>query len=199
MGETYFWDEFVNFSTGKEQGRILFGDSFDETFKKLSAQALKMSLYEIAKKSSLHQDFDIKHKEEYAEHGPMTGKLFFGKYVSARSAGNYLAGYNGTHRGRKGLARIRLDYIGYMKAAGYYNATGRKDFKMFVSGLTGKSKYPGPTYGEDLYSARWIARGIQNNPNMVKLRLQKHQDILNYQSAIENYDTDTNLQKYFKR
>lgn len=39
--------------------------------------------------------FDIKNdRKEAAPHGPDTGRELNGKFATARSAGNYLAGYN---------------------------------------------------------------------------------------------------------
>ena len=86
VGETYFWDEFVNPETGEASGKIELGQSFD--FTELIDIAQDMNLPQIAKASMSGGIFDIKSK-----YGNI-GRLLNGKYVSARSAGNFLAGYN---------------------------------------------------------------------------------------------------------
>ena len=86
VGETYFWDEFVNPETGEASGKIELGQSFD--FTELIDIAQDMKLPQIAKASMSGGIFDIK-----STYGNI-GRLLNGKYVSARSAGNFLAGYN---------------------------------------------------------------------------------------------------------
>ena len=86
VGETYFWDEFVNPETGEVSGKIELGQSFD--FTELIDIAQDMNLPQIAKASMSGGIFDIK-----STYGNI-GRLLNGKYVSARSAGNFLAGYN---------------------------------------------------------------------------------------------------------
>ena len=86
VGETYFWDEFVNPETGEASGKIELGQSFD--FTELIDIAQDMNLPQIAKASMSGGIFDIK-----STYGNI-GRLLNGKYVSARSAGNFLAGYN---------------------------------------------------------------------------------------------------------
>lgn len=100
MGETEFWDEFVNPGTGKAEGKIEFGKSWDKVIDYLHEEALDMNLKQIADESKSSTTtrtykFDLKARKDIASYGPMTGRLLDGKYASARSAGNYLAGYNG--------------------------------------------------------------------------------------------------------
>jgi RHS repeat-associated protein len=104
VGETEFADEFVayNSETGEltggaaEGARILFGESFDADITGLNAEsnALGLGLASTAWESANGGRFDIKLNTAIAPFGSNTGKLLGGKYATARSAGNYLAGLN---------------------------------------------------------------------------------------------------------
>jgi RHS repeat-associated protein len=92
MGETEFLDEFMDPSTGKyfDGARIEFGASFDKLIRDLNNDARKMYPGEIALNSLGGEMFDIKSHVN----NPFVGRMLNGKYVTVRSAGNYLAGLN---------------------------------------------------------------------------------------------------------
>jgi len=102
MGETAHWDEFRDHDdrTGAILGnvapgaRILFGQSFDAVLKSLAKKAGQMNLADISAQETPGGQFDIKNDKTVATYGPNTGELLDGTYATARSAGNYLAGYN---------------------------------------------------------------------------------------------------------
>jgi hypothetical protein len=71
-------------------------------------------------RSKLGQVMDIKNNKDWAPDylgGPMTGRLLNGKYATARSAGNYLAGMNGVTGTFQGS---QISGVTYMKLAGAY-------------------------------------------------------------------------------
>jgi hypothetical protein len=99
--------------------------------------------------SKNNQVLDIKTNEEWAPApaGPMTGRLLNGKYATARSAGNYLAGQH-------------ISGETYMKLAGAYQQ-GELSAVNIAKILTyGASFGPAPYYGEQTYSGRRIQEGI---------------------------------------
>lgn len=103
MGGTGHWDEFRDHDdrTGAILGnvapgaRILFGQSFDSALQSLAKEAANMSLRDIAAQEIPGGRFDVKNDKTVAPYGPNTGELLNGTYATARSAGDYLAGYNG--------------------------------------------------------------------------------------------------------
>jgi hypothetical protein len=109
--------------------------------------------------SKNNQVLDIKTNEEWAPApaGPMTGRLLNGKYATARSAGNYLAGMNGV------TGTVQGQHISgetYMKLAGAYQQ-GELSAVNIAKILTyGASFGPAPYYGEQTYSGRRIQEGI---------------------------------------
>ncbi|MEN7551260.1 RHS repeat-associated core domain-containing protein [Rapidithrix thailandica] len=151
MGQTYFWDEFQN------GGRIMFGDSWNSTIESLHEVSKGMNLLEIRDASKRFQKFDIKENSDMAPYGINTGKLLYGRYATARSAGNFLAGYNAS-RGKLGIASLKL--TGYMKLAGSYHVHGELSkgaiYNIIINdGACG----PAPYYGEIPYAGRMIEMG----------------------------------------
>ena len=91
MGEIEYWDEFIVPETGEVMTRrILFGESWDGIIDEKNEEAAGLSLIELSRESAPGQSLDTKAKKEYKG----TTRLLNGKYATARSAGNYLAGYN---------------------------------------------------------------------------------------------------------
>ena len=89
----------------------------------------------------------------------MTGRLLNGKYVTARSAGNFLAGMNGVTGTFQGG---HISGETYMKLAGAYQVLGKLPKTIAANiVLTGKSYAPAPYYGEESYSGRQILKGIE--------------------------------------
>lgn len=72
----------------------MFGESWDPALFNNNMEARKIGLERTALESLPNGDFDIKNDKKEAPYEVYTGKLLNGKYSSARSAGNYSAGYN---------------------------------------------------------------------------------------------------------
>jgi hypothetical protein len=111
-----------------------------------------------------------------------TGKLFQGKYTSARSAGDYLAGYNAATGRIQGpfpsfmpiflpppmppVPLLWLPNGGYisqdtaMKLAGALHKGGINPSMALEILLYGTTPYSGTYYGEIEYSGRRIAEGF---------------------------------------
>ncbi|RFM25793.1 RHS repeat-associated core domain-containing protein [Deminuibacter soli] len=156
MGETEYWDEFIVPGTNRAEGKIEYGKDWKETIDKLHDETRGMDLIQIGENSKLHEKFDLKNKKEYAASGVMTGKLLNGKYATARSAGNYLAGYNGRWGTYMGLY---IGYYTYMKLAGALNQGKYNKVNAVKIFFWGVSYGPDPWYGEDEYSGRRIKEG----------------------------------------
>src|SRR5258708_11332471 len=166
MGETAHWDEFRdhNDKTGAilngvaSGAKILFGQSFDEALKSLAGQAANMDLIDIANQEKPGGKFDIKNDLTIAPNGPKTGKLLHGMYATARSAGNYLAGYNGA-LGTLGGAHISWET--FQKMAGALHALGHVS-KAQMAGILifGNSYGSAPWYGEIEYQGGMSQEGF---------------------------------------
>ena len=92
--------------------------------------------------STPNEELDIKKDPKISRYGVYTGKLFHGKYMSARSAGNDLAGLN---------AATSKNFLGsYMTKEGFFRRAG---------GLHNISGGSAPYYGEIPYTGRMIDRG----------------------------------------
>ena len=150
-GETEFWDEFRahDNETGEvlpsiqEGATIMFGESWDYAIDLKNREANKMDLSDVAVRSLPNKSFDIKTNTVFAPHGPATGKKLNGKYATARSAGNYLAGMNGA-TGTYGGKHISLGT--YMRLAGFVHSGVNFDVP--------------PYYGEIPYAGRRIVAGF---------------------------------------
>ncbi|MFR9166174.1 MAG: RHS repeat-associated core domain-containing protein [Dysgonomonas sp.] len=162
MGETEYWDEFLpDFSSKGEGFTIQFGESFDGIISQMHEKARGMDLKEIAANSAGGGLFDI--KKDY----PGIGRTLNGKYVSSRSAGNYLAGYNasqGTYFG------IGISFDTFQKLAGALHieesAGGRlsnaQKVDIVIFGTYSSSnhgKFKAPTWGEIPYQYRMSKKG----------------------------------------
>ncbi len=151
MGETEYWDEFraQNNETGEtltsiqNGATIMFGESWDATIAFYNYQANKMDLSDVAANSLGNRIFDIKTKPTIAPHGTATGKMLNGKYATARSAGNYLAGLNG---GTGKFFNKHISLGTYMRIAGAVH-----------SGVNFRGA---PYYGEIPYAGRRIVAGF---------------------------------------
>ncbi|WP_321515396.1 DUF6443 domain-containing protein [Marinifilum fragile] len=151
MGETEYWDEFRahDNETGETKtsiqggAKIMFGESWDLAITFNNFKANSMELDDVAFRSLPNGQFDIKSSKTYAQYGPATGKKLNGKYATARSAGNYLAGLNGATGKLKG-SHISLGT--YMRLAGGVH-----------SGINFQGA---PYYGEIPYAGRRIVAGF---------------------------------------
>ena len=166
MGETEYWDEFRahDSKTGAvldqvaEGARIIFGSSFDSDVQRLGQQAAGLGLVETARQSRNGQPLDIKTKADIAPFGPNTGRLLNGEYATARSAGNFLAGYDGALGTFMG-GRISFDT--YMKMAGALQTGNWSNWNAFRILTFGTSFGPAPWYGEVEYTGRRVRAGFQ--------------------------------------
>lgn len=153
LGYTYYWDEFA--VPGTEQvapnAKIKFGNSVDsyitqlndnvkvqysttyEDFKLLAAQSRRGGIYDI--KDGL---------------GHYSGYLLDGKYISGRSAGNYLAGLN--------AATIKPIFVTWS----FWRETA---FKKAGEAHDPNSNAGPPYYGEIEQTGRWFARGFDEAMN----------------------------------
>ena len=167
MGETEFWDEFIApgdkggsgriiFDPSKEDGLIKVGN-WDEVIADRNKKANNQDLTVTMEQSKLNGELDIKHNINYAPYGPMTGRLLNGKYATARSAGNFLAGLNGVTGTLQGS---KISGLTYMKLAGAYQQGQLSMKNIGLIMLFGKSFGPAPYYGEQPYSGRRILQGI---------------------------------------
>lgn len=161
IGETEYLDEFVNPKSKEAEGYIMVGKSWDKAIEAIHNLTVStLNLYQIAEESKNFQDLDIKTNKDFAPHGPMTGALLDGNYVTARSAGNVLAGMNGRHGT---IAGGHISQTKYMMLAGALNNDlySKTTAAGIVSGAI-EPKYwpwPAPYYGEDAYSGRQIING----------------------------------------
>ena len=153
MGQTKYWDEFMTQDrhTGEAQnsgGRIFFGESWEETIANYNAMSNRTGLEATAIESHPRRVYDIKKKTRLAPDGPLTGKMLEGYYVSAESAGNFLAGLNGA-TGHWGLLN---------------NHTVSKGLYMLLAGMlhskANNTPIVPPYYGEIEYAGRWILYGF---------------------------------------
>ena len=165
MGETDNWDEFVSPETGKAltETTMQFGKSFDPIVENMHKKAESMDLIDIAMASRGGGDFDI--KKDYKN----VGALLNGKYATSRSAGNFLAGYNGEGGTYLGVG---ISFTTFQKLAGALHieeSNGKKlgkgqmlDIVLFGTyNGSDYSKFVAPTYGEVNYQYRMSSAGWQ--------------------------------------
>ena len=167
-----FWDEFleVDDKTGKRTGniakgaKILFGQSFDSDIERLNKEADKQHLQDSAADSKHGRRFDIKTDTSIAPNGAYTGKLLNGVYVSARTAGNYLAGLNAMTGGLSVKFGIPIGHISPDTAQRLFgafqvlNRLGKEEAALIF--FNNKAYGPAPYYGEIEYSGRAQQLGI---------------------------------------
>jgi len=124
-----------------------------------------MDLIDIANQEKPGKEFDIKSDPTVAPYGPNTGELRDGMYATARSAGNYLAGYNGAIGT---LGGVHISWETFQKMAGALHALGHVSKAQFTGILLfGKSYEPAPSYGEIEYQRRMSQAGFdqgRSNP-----------------------------------
>jgi RHS repeat-associated protein len=160
MGETEHWDEFINPGTNKAEGTIHFGQeqAWEPLINWANNHANNQDLTITMQESKHNKILDIKtNGTGWAAEGPMTGRLLNGKYATARSAGNYLAGMNGVTGTLQGQ---HISGTTYMKLAGAYQVGKLSPFNIFRILTYGASFGPSPYYGEEKYSGRRIQEGI---------------------------------------
>lgn len=162
MGETEYWDEFMTHDnkTGKPlkaSGRIRFNESWDDIVKKYNAKSIEVGLEATAFLSFPNKLFDIKNKKTISPDGTHTGRLLNGKYATAESAGNYLAGLNGA----SGTTAIGFPIS--------------RNFYMFLAGMLHSSQNSSAVtnmyFGEIPYVGRRIDAGFRDGRKNLHLPL----------------------------
>lgn len=164
VGETEYWDEFRAHDSDSgaiqpdvpEGARIDFGSSWEPVIRVSNEYAVALdNLPTVAEKSRNGQFFDIKTDERVAPYGPATGRLLEGKYATARSAGNYLAGLN--------MATVNggIDHDTGMRLAGMLDRGQYSAGNVARVLLLGKSFGASPWFGEIEYSGRRIQQGYR--------------------------------------
>jgi len=161
IGETDCWDEFAehnkdgstnSLSDGTiaimKDATILQNTDWSGIISSYHDLSKNFSLVGLAIEESSGGLFDIKINKQISPYGPGTGRLLNGKYASAESAGNFLAGMN---------AAGRTDWFTFMRIAGALHQGGKS--AAFNSYMTGKIYGPGPWLGENEYAGRRIVRG----------------------------------------
>ncbi|GAB6010288.1 RHS repeat domain-containing protein, partial [Dysgonomonas reticulitermitis] len=148
MGETEYWDEFLDLENENSNvvGTIKFGESWDDIIAEKAAQAKDMNIKDIAMGSKPGGTFDVKKDYPNGE-----GRLLNGKYATARSAGNYLAGYNASQSGN-----VPGGFATFQKLAGAVHVKQRAFSKWdAVNVVIFRNTYgPAPYYGEIYYQYR---------------------------------------------
>ena len=163
-GETAYWDEFVDrYHNGSlkrnpdgsykpyDNYQISFDedDTWDDDISRYFSQSGLFDIVDLALESSPNGFFDLKSQTSNI------GKKLNGKYATAESAGNYLAGLN---------AASRVGFDLYMRLAGSVHATGASKSALVNSFITGKAYGPYPWYGEINYCTRRVMEGWLANP-----------------------------------
>ncbi|WP_192350273.1 DUF6443 domain-containing protein [Algoriphagus sp. Y33] len=172
VGETEYWDEFVNPETGKTMTNITvqIGKSFDPIISEMNAKAKDMNLMGIAQASNKRGVFNI--KRDY----PNVGGLLNGKYATSRSAGNFLAGFNaegGTIMG------VGISFTTFQKLAGALHIENSHNKELSKGQMldivtlgtyisSNKSKFVSPTWGEVNYQYRMSRAGWKFGENQKK-------------------------------
>jgi RHS repeat-associated protein len=158
-GETEYWDEFVDrYHNGllkkntdgsyQAYGKVLFDQSWDYEIEAYFMYSNEYSgLSDLALGSQPKGFYDIKSGYKNG-----TGKKLNGKYATAESAGNFLAGLNAAHR-------VGFDF--YIRLAGALHVGGMK--AVTTSLLTGKQYGQYPWYGEINYCTRRVMEGWLTN------------------------------------
>lgn len=166
VGETEFWDEFVTpGSTNHEDGRIVLGSDWKDLVEWGYGRSVNQDFLITYKESKLYGALDLKNNKKWAPYGPMTGRLLNGRYATARSAGNYLAGIvgvTGTIQGQHISAET------YMKLAGAYQVGKFSTLNAMKILLFGTSFGKSPYFGEEPYSGRRILQGLKEGTGRLK-------------------------------
>ena len=138
---------------------IDFGESFDSVIKEMTDIAQNMNLIGIARNSKPGGLLDI--KKDY----PNTGRLLNGKYVSSRSAGNYLAGYNAQGGSIGGIVSISFET--FQRLAGALHVKGSSLSKNDMGRIVLFNEKYGdkPYYGENYYQFRMSKKGWDASKN----------------------------------
>ena len=163
MGETAYWDEFVDrYHNGilkrnadgsykpYKNYNISFDDddTWDDDISRYFSMSGLFNILDLALESSPNGFFDLK------SHTSNIGKKLNGKYATAESAGNYLAGLN---------AASRVGFDLYMRLAGSVHVNGNSKLAL-INSFIGKEYGTYPWYGEINYCTRRVMEGWLANP-----------------------------------
>ena len=170
VGETEYWDEFVNPETGRTMTnyKLQVGKSFEPIINDLHSKAQEMDLVGIAFESMGGRTFDL--KKDY----PNVGALLNGKYATARSAGNFLAGYNASSASYLGVG---ISFKTFQQLAGALHIEESHGGRLsrwqmadivllgHYNGCSDRSAYKPPTWGEVPYQYRMSLAGWNHGKN----------------------------------
>lgn len=171
IGQTVIWHEFRNHDKAgnptseiAKGAQIVRGLDFLPVVNEINQAARELTLGTVMNLSKNGQPFDIKTNTTLAPYGPNTGGLLGGNFVTARSAGNFLAGMNGANVSTNSYVNDYVSLDAYMRAAGEYEQTGKMDATTAAGLRTGAispTVNVAPFYGESSYSGLYIMAGYE--------------------------------------
>ncbi|MCC7307097.1 MAG: RHS repeat-associated core domain-containing protein [Acidobacteria bacterium] len=171
VGKTVIWHEFREHDKAgnptseiAKGAQIVSGLDFSPVVNKINDAAKELTLGQVMDMSKHGEGFDIKNNTTLAPYGPNTGGLLGGNFVTARSAGNFLAGMNGANVSTNSYVNDYVSLDAYMRIAGEYEQTGEMDAATAVNLRTGAispTVNSAPYYGESSYSGMWIMAGYE--------------------------------------
>lgn len=153
VGETKYYDEFLDGEN--PSGRIRLGEDWGSALSVGLDLGSKLNYFGLAVLSGHNGVLDLKRRSDIAPDGPYTGRLLNGRYISARSLGNYVFGKNCANSGATWEETI-YPAGAYQQTRSLYQAG-----KHYMNG----QPYPGtvsPYWGEETYSGRWIEAGYMS-------------------------------------
>lgn len=171
IGQTVIWHEFREHDKAGNPtsqiapgAQIVRGLDFLPVVNEINQAAKEKTLGTVMDLSKNGQPFDIKTNTTLAPHGPNTGGLLGGNFVTARSAGNFLFGMNGATVSTNSYVNDYLSFDALMRVAGEYEQTGKMD-KTTAAGLRTGAISPtvnvASFYGESSYSGMYIMAGFE--------------------------------------
>ena len=158
MGATEYWNEFINPDDGSvfTNHVIAFGESWEPILQESFENAEGMDLIEVAQASGPGGKLDIKKDADNRN----KGRLLNGKYATARSAGNYLAGFNAaTH---SVMGKIGVSFNAFQRMAGALHKEGKLNKFQLLRYYMGATAGPPPAYGELMYQYRMSKKGYEH-------------------------------------
>ncbi|MEO8649469.1 MAG: RHS repeat-associated core domain-containing protein [Acidobacteriota bacterium] len=171
IGQTVIWHEFREHDkagnpTSKiaKGAQIVRGLDFLPVVNEINQAARQETLGAVMDLSKNRQPFDIKTNTTLAPYGPNTGGLLGGNFVTARSAGNFLAGMNGANVSTNSYVNDYFSLDALMRVSGEYEQTQKMDATTVVglrSGAISPTVNVAPFYGESSYSGLYIMAGYE--------------------------------------
>jgi hypothetical protein len=132
------------------------GHNWENIIDWMHDDAMRHDLKEVGGMSKLHQKYDLKMNKDWAGYGYMTGRRLNGKWTTARSAGNFLAGRNGRYGYFFGG---QISLTTYLKLAGALQQGHYSTWNAFRIVTFGIEYGNAPYYGEEDYTGRRVVEG----------------------------------------